>query len=112
MQRFVKQKPTVFQVCPPRNHVKFTDVHDAIEATRFMFRKKDRVDYFSSVGIDYDRAVKYWHIVEMLEEHYNLPCSKTYTACKKESARSSRFLCDLKNLFQSIALVVLMNLSR
>lgn len=112
MNRALIQKPCVFQINPPRNTITLLDVRDALDATRYMFYKKDRIDYFASVGMDYDRTNKYWHVVEMLEACYNLPCSKTYTACKKESARSSRFLFDLKNFIQSAVFVFLMNLSR
>jgi len=76
---YKSQKKTVFQISTKMNPYTHTfalqttrEVREHLEvANTFPIHKRtDRIDYMSSVGIDYDQAVKYIDIVESLDRSF------------------------------------------
>lgn len=47
------------------------EVREMLEVAESFSKRSDRVDYLSSVGIDYDRASTYLPVVESLNRQWN-----------------------------------------
>lgn len=63
----------IFDAFNSRKVTTLDDVDDAFEVVRSMDRLDDKKSYFYSLGIDFDRAVKYGNIVRSLEAAYGVP---------------------------------------
>ena len=50
-----------------RDIIRLVEIQDALDST-IQLRPKDKVDYFYSVGIEYESVEKYYNIVCNLEE--------------------------------------------
>ena len=68
------QRRSVFSNNLCRNRVvSLQEVHECITATKTMKRHTDRIEYYNSVGIDYENVQRYMTIVEQLNATIRIP---------------------------------------
>jgi hypothetical protein len=64
-------KNTIFQVNPPITRVTYNDINDAIDAS-YKLSESNKLQYFYTIGIDYDNVKKYYDYVLFIEKVYNI----------------------------------------
>jgi hypothetical protein len=92
------ERRQIFQTQPPSGDLSYAEIVDAMHMADHMSAWRERVDYCASIGIDYDRVVRYYGIVRSLDAAYNttlrlkrpspplLPmhaCRRSTTGCKR-----------------------------
>ena len=66
-----REQRQIFQTHPPSGNITYADIVDAMHMVDRMPISHDRVEYCSSVGIDYLRVVEYYSTVRSLDATYN-----------------------------------------
>ena len=70
------ERRQIFQTCPPCGDVSYVSIVDAMQLVDDMPSWNDRVDYCTTLGIDYCRVVEYYSIVRSMDALYVTPSSR------------------------------------
>ena len=70
----VQSNVQLFQTANKITDVRYVDIEDALNSSHNMYRK-DKIDYFSTLGLNYEKIEQYYTYVLSLEKQFNPPKS-------------------------------------